>query len=61
MINNYGIDVFFRGQHYKIEFPQYWLAMAAGKAIAEDEEAIVFLLERISDNSFDVIKEVHNV
>lgn len=56
MINNYRIDVFFRGQHYKMEFPEYWLAITAGKAIAEDEEAKVYLLERMGDNSFDVTK-----
>lgn len=54
MINNYRVDVFFRGQHYKIEFPEYWLAKEAAKAYANDKEARVFLLIKDSIGGFDV-------
>ena len=58
MKNNYRIDVFYRCKHHKIEFPEHWLAVTAGRAIARDEETSVYLLERISDNSFDVVKQL---
>lgn len=59
MANNYRIDVFFRKEHYKIEFPEYWLAMKFANAICDsDGVESVYLLERVTDKSFDVVRRV---
>jgi hypothetical protein len=58
--NNYRIDLFFRKHnHYQIEFPEYWLAKAFADAIKnEDEVTGVFLLQRLSTDSFDVTEQI---
>lgn len=59
MAYNYRIDVFFRKQHYKIEFPEYWMAMKFANAICDsDGVESVYLLERVTDKSFDVVRMV---
>lgn len=59
-MNNYRVDVFRDcGAHYKIEFPEHYLSKMFAERIAEDSDVqSVFMLERISDNSFDVVKRI---
>ena len=59
-MNNYRVDLFFRGiAHYRIEFPEYWLAKKFAESV-KDEDGVehVYLLERISDNTFDITKTI---
>jgi hypothetical protein len=60
MQNNYRVDIFFRAiSHYKVEFPEYWLAKTFAEAV-KDEDGVegVYILERISDQSFDITKRI---
>lgn len=56
MKNNYRVDIFFRGiAHYQIEFPEFWLARHFAESIkAADGVTGVYLLQRMTDNSFDI-------
>lgn len=56
--NNYRVDVFFRGEHYKNFFSEYWLAKVFAEAIIEEKEVeSVYFLERFSGNEYyDVAK-----
>ena len=59
-MNNYRVDVFRDcGAHYKIEFPEHYISKMFAERIAEDFDVqSVYMLERISDNSFDVVKKI---
>ena len=63
-MNNYRVDLFCQDSkmtHYKIEFPERWLAKAFADAV-KDDTAIksVYLLERMSDGKFDVVNVIAN-
>lgn len=55
-MNNYRVDVFYRGiAHYKTEFAEYWLAKTFAEAIKDaDGVARVFMLQRMSNDKFDI-------
>lgn len=64
MKNNYRVDVFRKlidGSvvHYKIEFPEYWLAKTFADAMkCVDDVKNVFMLERMSDDKFDITRRI---
>jgi len=60
MQNNYRVDVFFRGYHYKTEFAEFWLAKVFADAIKNDEEVTgVYILQRMtSTGAFDVTQQI---
>ena len=64
MKNNYRVDIFRKLidnsiTHYQVEFPEYYLSKIFANAIlnASDIESI-YILERISDNSFDITEKI---
>lgn len=58
-MNNYRIDIFRADEHYKIEFPEYWLARKFGDCVCSVSDVdSVYLLERISDGSFDITRKL---
>lgn len=58
-MNNYRVDVFSNGNHSMVEFPEYWLAkLFADSAAQDDRIESVYMLERISDRSFDITKRI---
>jgi|GEM_PF-5821540 len=62
-MNNYRIDIFLasgaKRWDYKIEFPEFYLAKMFAERIAQETDVVsVFLLERISDNTFDVTRKI---
>ena len=58
-MNNYRVDIFFRDRHYKTEFAEFWLAKVFAEAV-KNEEGVksVFMLERVSDGSFDITEQI---
>ena len=65
MNNNYRVDVFYKPEksttvyHYPVEFPEYWLAKVYADAIkCECDVETVYLLERMSDNAFDIFEVI---
>lgn len=60
MINNFRVDVFFRGRHYITEFAEFWLAKVFADAIKNDEDvSCVYILERVaSTGNFDVTRKI---
>lgn len=64
MKNNYRVDVFRKlidGSvvHYKIKFPEYWLAKTFADAIkCADGVKNVFILKRLIDDKSDVKEEI---
>ena len=59
MNNNYRVDIFFRGRHYKTEFAEYFLAKVFAEAVKNETDVkSVFMLERISDGSFDITDQI---
>nr|DAG76641.1 MAG TPA: hypothetical protein [Caudoviricetes sp.] len=59
-MNNYRVDVFTTtNTHYMTEFAEYWLAKVFANAV-KDESGIqsVYMLERISDKSFDITRRI---
>lgn len=59
-MKNYRVDVFYKGlAHYMTEFDEYWLAKVFAEAISNEEGVEnVYMLERISDKSFDITKKI---
>ncbi len=60
---NYRVDISFRNsimsenKLYMVEFPEFWIAEKYAKAIQDDENIKkIYLLERISDGSFDITR-----
>ena len=59
MKNNYRVDIFYRDRHYKTEFAEYWLAKVFAEAVKNEADVkSVFMLERISDGSFDITEHI---
>ena len=45
-------------KRYTVEFPEFWLAMKYVEALQDNEDIIkIYLLERISDGSFDITRK----
>lgn len=62
MQNNYRVDLFYHEEHqkhYKTEFAEFWLAKVFAEAV-KNESGVksVFMLERISDGSFDITEKI---
>ena len=59
-MNNYRVDVSRRcDAHYKIEFPEWYLAKMFAERVSQEEDVTgVYILERISDKSFDISKKI---
>lgn len=59
---NYRVNVLFKNlgceKRYTVEFPEFWLAMKYVEALQDDKRIVkIFLLERISDGSFDITRK----
>lgn len=59
---NYRVDVLFKNldceKNYTVEFPEFWLAKKYAEALQDDKKIVnIFLLERISDGSFDITRK----
>ena len=61
---NYRVDVFFKNyitggeKNYTVEFPEFWLARKYIQALQDDKDIVnIYLLERISDGSFDITRK----
>ena len=59
-MNNYRVDIFRNCDiDYKIEFPEHYLAKMFAERIAEDEDVKgVYMLERVTDKLFDVVRKI---
>lgn len=60
MKNNYRIDVFMNTKtYYSVEFPEYWLALCFGNSVKQESGvSSVYLLERMSDDKFDITRKI---
>lgn len=59
-MNNYRVDVFTTtNTHYMTEFTEYWLAKVFANAVKDESDIqSVYMLERISDKSFDITRRI---
>ena len=59
-MNDYRVDVFTTtNMHYMTEFAEYWLAKVFANAVKEASDIeSVYILERISDKSFDITRKI---
>lgn len=56
---DYRVDISFRGEVYKVEFPEYWLALRYTEIIQKEKEVeSVYILERMSDDEFDITRKI---
>lgn len=60
---NYRVDIFYKNsimntnKLYTVTFPEFWLAKKYAVTLLSDEDIVgIYLLERASDNNFDIIK-----
>lgn len=58
-MNNYRVDIFFRDNHYMVEFPEYWLAKTYARAVSNEKDVVcIFMLERITDTAFEITERI---
>ena len=60
---NYRVDIFYKNsimnenKLYTVTFPEFWLAKKYAVALLGEEDIVgIYLLERASDDNFDIVK-----